>query len=168
MSDIGAAEDRRCRGKVRHLQAGGEHADTVFVAVEQRGLLEPRDSRLHPRVVGRIVPHELPLEFLLDDLARRGHDRAGALRPRVEAAKRAEDRRYLALGQPGTGAQPELPLDVVAREEEDAAGGLPVTARAAGLLHVVLQRPGNVGMDDEADVRLVDPHAEGIGGGDHP
>lgn len=38
----------------------------------------------------------------------------------------------------------------------------------AGLLQIVLQRSRDVSMYHEANVRLVDPHTEGIGRCDHP
>ena len=46
--------------------------------------------------------------------------------------------------------------------EQDAAGGLAVATGAPGLLNVVLERAGDVGVDDETNVGLVDPHAEGV------
>ena len=36
----------------------------------------------------------------------------------------------------------------------------------ARLLQVVLQGAGDIGVDDQAHVRLVDAHAEGVGGDD--
>ena len=65
-------------------------------------------------------------------------------------------------------AQHELALGVLAAEQQHAAGGLAVASGPAGLLHVVLQRARDVGMDHQPDVRLVDPHAEGVGRGDDP
>src|SRR5262249_44168941 len=53
-----------------------------------------------------------------------------------------------------------LELDVAVVEKEDAARRLAVTAAAAGLLVVRLRAARQVGVDDEADVRLVDAHAE--------
>ena len=52
--------------------------------------------------------------------------------------------------------------------EEHAARRLAVPPGAPRLLVVRLQRARQVVVDDEADIRLVDPHAEGVGGHDHP
>ncbi len=50
--------------------------------------------------------------------------------------------------------------------EEDGAGGQAVAAGAADLLVVGLDGGGEGGVDDGADVGLVDAHAEGDGGDD--
>ena len=50
--------------------------------------------------------------------------------------------------------------------EHQAARGLAVAAGAARLLVIGLQAAGQIVVDDEADVGLVDAHAEGVGGGD--
>src|SRR3712207_3561524 len=44
--------------------------------------------------------------------------------------------------------------------EEPRAGGAPIAAGAPDLLVVGVDRPARLVMGDEADVRLVDPHAE--------
>ena len=49
------------------------------------------------------------------------------------------------------------------RVQQIAAGRLAVAAGAAGFLVVRLERAGHGVVDDEAHVRLVDPHAEGVG-----
>ena len=59
------------------------------------------------------------------------------------------------------------PGDVGRAVQGDAVGGLAVAARAADLLPIGLQRAGRVGVDDEADIGLVDPHAEGDGRDHH-
>ena len=53
---------------------------------------------------------------------------------------------------------------VLIAEENHAARGLAVAASAAGLLVIGFERAGHVVMDDEADVGLVDAHAESVGG----
>ena len=50
--------------------------------------------------------------------------------------------------------------------EHQAAGRLAVAAGAARLLVIRLQAAGDVVVDDEADVGLVDAHAEGVRGHD--
>jgi len=50
--------------------------------------------------------------------------------------------------------------------EEDGAGWLAIASGAADLLVVLLDGTGKCGVDDSADVRLVDAHAEGDGGDD--
>ena len=52
------------------------------------------------------------------------------------------------------------------RVEEDAGGGFAVAAGAPGFLDELLERAGEAVVGDEADVRGVDAHAEGGGGGD--
>ena len=71
-------------------------------------------------------------------------------------------------GQSGRCRHAELPFHVLRRIKEHASRGLPVPPRAACLLHVVLQRTGNVRVDHQAHVRFVDAHSEGIGGRNHP
>src|SRR6266516_2689324 len=59
-------------------------------------------------------------------------------------------------------------LDTVAgAEEEQTFTWQTVAARAARLLIVTLDILGQIVVDDEAHVRLVDPHAEGNGRADH-
>ena len=55
---------------------------------------------------------------------------------------------------------------VAAGEEQQAFGGQAVAAGAAGFLIVALDVLRQVVVDDEADVRFVDAHAEGDGGAD--
>ena len=58
-------------------------------------------------------------------------------------------------------------LDVLVAVVGDAKAFLPVAARPAGFLIITLDALGDVVMDDEPDVGLVDAHAEGDGGDDH-
>ena len=74
----------------------------------------------------------------------------------------------LAPGEPRARRHAELALHVLRRVEQHAASRLPVTSGPPSLLEVVLQRSGNVGVDNQPHVRLVDPHAEGVGGRDDP
>ena len=54
-----------------------------------------------------------------------------------------------------------LDCEVGGVEQEDAVGGAPVASGAPDLLNVLLQRTGGLVVQDVADVRLVDAHAEG-------
>ena len=56
-------------------------------------------------------------------------------------------------------APPEL--DVARAIERERVGGQAIAAGAADLLIIGLDRRRHVGVKDEADVGLVDPHAEG-------
>ncbi len=154
--------------EVGHLQRGGIDLHPVLLAQKQRRLLEPGDGGLDAGVVGRGVADEVAVELLLDDLAGRGDDLAVAFRSLLQPPQGPQDGRDLPLLQPRARAQHELALGVLAAEEQHAAGGLAIPPGPAGLLHVVLQRTRNVGVDHQPDVRLVDPHAEGVGRGDDP
>jgi hypothetical protein len=66
-----------------------------------------------------------------------------------------------------TGEEELLGPHVGRREEERATGGQAVASGAADLLVIRLERARHVGVRHEAQVALVDPHAEGVGGGDH-
>jgi len=61
--------------------------------------------------------------------------------------------------------QPAQP-DVAHAVERERVRRQPVAAGAADLLVVALDIGGQVGVEDEADIGLVDPHAEGDGGDD--
>ncbi len=56
--------------------------------------------------------------------------------------------------------------DVAGGEEQEALGGQAVASGAPGLLVIALGVLRQIVMDDEADVRLIDAHAEGDGGAD--
>ena len=86
----------------------------------------------------------------------------------VHTAQRLQDRADLVPVQTRAGGKRELPLDIVSGEQQHAIGRCPVASRAARLLQVVLQRSRNIGMHDQTDIGLVDPHAKGVGGGNHP
>src|SRR5256885_1111125 len=53
-----------------------------------------------------------------------------------------------------------LDFEVGGVEQEDAVGGVPVASGAPDLLNILLQRPGSLVVQNVADVRLVDAHAE--------
>ena len=73
---------------------------------------------------------------------------------------------YLSPGQPRAGRHPELALRVFGLVQQHATRRFAVTPGATGLLEIVLQRPRDVAVNDQPHVRLVYPHAEGIGGRD--
>ena len=70
--------------------------------------------------------------------------------------------------EPRAGRHSELALHVVVGVEQNAARLLLVPTRAAGLLKVVLKRAWDIRVNDQANVGLVDAHAEGIRGDDGP
>ena len=82
---------------------------------------------------------------------------AGARRP-APRRRRASARRRIAAAE-----EEALDALVLGLVEQDAVGGLAVAAGAPGLLVVALERAGEVVVDDEADVLLVDAEAERVG-----
>ena len=84
----------------------------------------------------------------------------------VEVSQRPQDSVNLPPREPRAGRHAELALHVVLRVEQYAACPLLIPSSAARLLQVVLQGAGDIGVDDQAHVRLVDAHAEGVGGDD--
>ena len=151
-----------------HSQRGREDLHPVLLAGEQHGLLQPRDRGPHAGVVRGGVPFEGLLVVLSEDLSRRGLDLAVQALLLVHVAQRPQHAVDLTPREPGAGRHAELALHVVLRVEQDATRPLLVPSSAARLLEIVLQRAGDVGVDDQANVRLVDAHAEGVGGDDGP
>ena len=75
---------------------------------------------------------------------------------------------------PGAPLRLDLGLDplagageILGAPEQPGLGRVAVAAGAAGFLVIGLDRLGDAGMGDEADVGLVDAHAEGDGRGHH-
>ena len=66
------------------------------------------------------------------------------------------------MREPRARGEAELRLDVLLVVEEHAPGGVAVAPGAPRLLQVALERAGDVGVQDDADVRFVDAHAEGV------
>ena len=52
-------------------------------------------------------------------------------------------------------------------KDQDALRVLAVSTCPTGLLEIIFQRPGDIGVQDQADVVLVDPHAKGVCCTDH-
>ena len=137
--------------------------DDVLLPAQQAGLLQPGDGGAHARVVGGGIAEERVFLVLTEYLAGGGyHVAVEALLP-VQVAARPENAVDLLPGEPCARRHAELPLHVVRRVEQHAARRLPVPPGATRLLEIVLQRAGDVGVDHEAHVRLVDAHAEGVG-----
>ena len=154
---------------VRHQQAAGKHAGLVLVALEQARLLEPGDRDPHLGVgVARIRVDAVGLGDLEQDLAAGHHHLAFAAVLALDGAQRLEDGADVVLGEAGVAQQAELHVEVGLVVEQDAARRRLVTPGAAGLLEIVFQRAGGVEVDHQAHVGLVHPHAEGVGGRDHP
>ena len=138
----------------------------VFLAAQQVALFQPGHRGLHPRVVGGGVAREGVVLVFPQDFADGGDDLVLQLLLAVEVAQRPEDTVNFPLAEAGTGRQAELRLHVVTDVEQQAARRFPVAAGASGFLQVVLQGGRDVGVNDQPHVGLVDPHAEGVGGGD--
>ena len=135
----------------------------VLLPAQQVGLFQPGDGGAHARVVGGGIALKHLVLVLAQNLAGGGHHVAvEALLP-VQVAERPENAVDLLPGEPRPRRHAELPLHVVRRVEQHATRRLPIPPGAACLLEIVLQRAGDVGVDHEAHVRLVDAHAEGVG-----
>jgi hypothetical protein len=89
----------------------------------------------------------------------KGLRRRGAL-----LARPSSERVFQALQMPNAWTTERLKvlLDFKVRrvEQEDAVGRVPIAPGAPDLLNILLQRPGSLVVQDVADVRLVDAHAE--------
>ena len=158
------------------LLGAGEHLGRVVAA---EALAEPHDAREdflgeHQRLVDEVELAEahvagaavVAVELLAEVLDERAMpaDRS----PPQNAAIASSDFEGAGRGV-GVALLDEHPPHrrVAAAVQQQAVGLEPVAARAAALLHVVLERLRHAGVNDVADVRLVDAHAEGDGGDDH-
>ena len=103
---------------------------------------------------------------VLQDLAR-GDDELTALAPVRFKAQLGQNLLNVLLAQTRAFAQAELGFDVMRGIQQHAARVVLVASSATGLLQVVFQGAGNVGVYDQAHVLLVHAHAEGVGGDDH-
>ena len=117
-------------------------------------------------VVGVGVSLEGLLLILAENLSCSGLNLAIQTLLPVEVSQRPQDSVNLPPREPRAGRHAELALHVVLRVEQYAACPLLVPSSAARLLQVVLQGAWDIGVDDQAHVRLVDAHAEGVGGDD--
>src|SRR5690606_26183452 len=151
--------------ELRHPLARGKDAAAVLVAREKTTTLEPGDGGLHLRHrIGfdGVDPHVFGIE---QQLLRRDDDlvAAKALRTPTDALQQPGEVARVQLRSRG---ETELRLDVLLVEEQHAFRRRAVAPGAAGLLQIVLERAGNVGVHDDANVGLVDAHAERVGGHD--
>ena len=147
-----------------HPKRRRKHLRPILLAGQQHRLLQPGDGGSHAVVVGGGVPLKHVLVVLAEDLAGGGDHLATQAPLPVQVAQRPQDAVDLAPGEPRARGHPELAFHVFLRIEQHAARRLPVASGAARLLKIVLQRPGDVGVDDQSDIGLVDPHAEGVRG----
>ena len=172
------------------LLADPEHRQLVVpVARHLVGLAAEQDvddlPRAEPLVPLPVKPHDGGQHLLRRDRAvpdlRRGQARVAVAASQRSFGKIGEQHRPAAFGclaQPEHRVQvalqpppvreipfravdqPPLLDDVGQAVGEPGGRRVPVAARPAGLLVVAFDRPRQVQVGDEADVRLVDPHAE--------
>ena len=102
--------------------------------------------------------------ILAEYLTGGGHHLAVQTLLPVQVAQRSENAVDFYPGEARARRHAELTLHVVRRVQHHAACRFAVPAGAAGLLKIILQRARDVGVDDQPHVRLVYPHAEGVGG----
>ena len=98
--------------------------------------------------------------------SRRSTSAAGSASPSGRLDRVADRLQVLAV-DPARAAEEAADRFVLGPVEEDRLGGLAVAPGAADLLVVGVDRVRRPGVEDEAHVRLVDPHAEGGGRDDH-
>ena len=145
-----------------------EHLHPVLLPGQQHRFLQPGDGSTQPGVVGGGVPLEGIVLILAQNLPGGGHHLPLGALPPVQVPQRLQDAVNLLAREAGTGGHAELALHVLLGVEQHAPGRLLVPSGPARFLQVVLQRPGNVGVNHQPDVGLVDAHAEGVGGDDGP
>ena len=104
--------------------------------------------------------------FAEEELARGDDDRLIS-QPVPALAQGLEHADEVAMREPRARREAELGFDVLLVVQQHAARRRAVPPGTPGLLQVVLQRAGDVGVHDEADVGLVHAHAEGVGRDDH-
>ena len=68
--------------------------------------------------------------------------------------------------QARAGAQAELTIDVFTVEQKNTVCWVSIAPSPTSFLEIVFERAGYVAVDYEANVRLVDAHAERVGGRD--
>ena len=122
-----------------------------------------RTDRPVVAIVGGGVALERVVLVLAEYLTGGGHHLAVQTLLPVQVAQRSENAVDFYPGEPRARLHAELTLHVVRRVQHHAACRFAVPAGASGLLKIVLQRTRDVGVDDQPHVRLVYPHAEGVG-----
>ena len=133
--------------------------------MDEPGPFQPRDGRAHFGVGVAVFEGDAGFDvFVAEDFSGSDYDPVPASAPGLaQAAKNLGD---VPPAQLGERADAKLPLAILLVIEQHALGGPPVPSGAPGLLEVILQRAGRVGMDDQPHVLFVDAHAEGVGGAD--
>ena len=135
----------------------------VFLAPKQFGFFKPCHCGLDASIISRAVALEILLFLLLDDLAGRGHNLAVLASLAVETSQGLQNCRDFMAGQTRPGTQIELAINIFRAEKESALRRVAITPCPPGFLQIVLQRPGNVPVNNKPNVRLVYAHAERIG-----
>ena len=153
-------------GQILDPQRGRENLHAVFLAPHEAGFFQPGDGGTNAGVVGGDVTLEAALLVFIQYFARGGDDGLVAVLLALNLAQGAQHALDVAPRQAGVGRHAVLAFDVVGGVEQHATRRRPVAPGPTGFLQVVFQRTGNVGMDHQSHVGLVDTHAEGVGGGD--
>ena len=151
-----------------HPQRRGKHLHAVLFPPEQGGFLQPGDSRLHARVVGRIVPPERVVFIFKQNFSGRRHYFTPGLMFAVRLTQRSEDAVNFAPVEAGPRRHAELPLNVVRGVEQYATRGLTIPAGPPRFLQVVLQRPRDISVNHQPYIGFVNAHAERVGGRNYP
>ena len=79
-------------------------------------------------------------------------------------AQRPQDSGHIFLGHFRIRAQLKLPTDILRVVQQNTAGRFQVPPGPSGLLNVIFQGTGDIIVQHEPDILLVDAHAKGIGG----
>ena len=153
-------------GKILDPQRRWKNLHAVFLAPHQAGFFQPGDGGANAGVVGGDVALEAAFLVFIENLARGGDDGLVAVFLALNLAQGAQYALDVAPRQARVGRHAVLTLDIVGGVEQHATRRRPVAPGPTGFLQVVFQRTGNVGMDHQSHVGLVDTHAEGVGGGD--
>ena len=153
-ADLGLAGQQVDQRRQVAVQAQGRHVLRGDQTLQDAGPFEQLLAGAH--AVGADVESEPLLDVLLGQLD-------GV---RLDAPQKLVDRGDVLAAGVGALDEELLHVAVGGVEQKQAARGPAVAARPARLLVVGLEAAGQVVVDHEADVGLVDPHAEGGGGHD--
>ena len=145
--NLGLLKDRFSISKAADSETGREDAHPIFFSSKQCSLLEPRDSRLHARIIRQLVALKVMVAFSTNNLAGRGNNIPLLARLLIKSAKRFQDCSDFMAGQPRASGQCELPLNVVLSKKQNTLGWFAISACAPRFLQIVLQRTRNVAMD---------------------
>ena len=141
----------------------------VLVPFKETCFLQPGYGDPHLGIgIRRIRVDALLVRNLQEDFAAGDHDRAFAAVLALDHPQCLEDRVDVVLTQSGVAQQAKLHIEVCIVVEKNAAGRLLVAPGTTCLLEIVFQGAWCIQMDDQADIRLVNAHSEGVGGRDDP